>query len=101
MKHYLYFLFALLVLLSMPLEGRSQSSIPICPNISVVESLDAPDEFNAGAVHGITFDGYSLWAACYGCGSIYELGFDNGDLIVTDEIEAQKSGPLMRKLLHI
>jgi sugar lactone lactonase YvrE len=89
MKHYLYFVVALLVFLSMPMEGHSQSEIPLCSNISVVDSFAAPSEFDAGAVHGIAFDGQSLWAACWGnCGYIYELGFDSsGDMIVVDYIE--------------
>ena len=78
----------------MPMGGHTQSSIPLCPNINVIDSFPAPIEFSAGSVHGIAFDGKSLWAACHGCGFIYELGFNSyGDMIVVDSIDAPSSNP--------
>jgi hypothetical protein len=70
-----------------------QSLIPPCQNISVEDSFPAPTEFSDGSVHGIAFDGQSLWGACYGCGFIYKLGFDNGDLIVTGGYSAPSANP--------
>lgn len=97
MRKYVYFVYFVVVslaLLLMPMEGHTQSSVPLCSNINVLDSFAAPSEFSAGSVHGIAFDGQSLWAACYGCGIIYELGFNNsGDMIVVDYIEAPSSNP--------
>ena len=94
MKHYLYFVVGLLALFFMPMEGRSQPAVPVCSNINVLDSFDAPSEFSAGSVHGIAFDGQNLWGACYGCGYFYKLGFDSsGDLIAVDSIEAPENNP--------
>lgn len=65
-----------------------------CLNAKVVATYPAPEEFSAGSVHGIAFDGNSLWASCYGCGLIYELGFDDsGNLVVLDSIDAPSTNP--------
>jgi len=86
--------FALLALVLMPMEGHAQTSIPECLGVSVIDDFPVPPEFSAGTVHGMAFDGKSLWAACHGgtCDSIYELGFDtSGDMIVVDSIDAPTS----------
>ena len=84
----------LLALVLTPMEGHAQTSIPECLGVSVINSFLAPTEFSAGSVHGIAFDGQSLWAACYHCSLIYELGFNSsGDLIVVDSIDAPDYSP--------
>jgi hypothetical protein len=88
------FVIVTLALLLIPIEGATQSGVPHCSDINLIETFGQPDEFNGGQLHGLAFDGQSLWAACYGCGRIYELGLDSeGNMIVVDYIEAPESNP--------
>lgn len=76
----------------MPVKGKAQVIYGTCGDaIEPVASFDVPF---TGGVHGLAFDGKNLWAAGYGAGKLYKLGFnETGEMIVEDFIDVQFDNP--------
>jgi len=96
--HVISVIFTLMAVAFIPTNGQAESLNGTCADINLLATFDVPfGDFLQGGVemvHGLAFDGQSLWAAHYYGGKIHKLGFnDLGELISVYEMDAPSLRP--------